>query len=186
VHVSALDKLDPLLRVYEGCANRTIGRLEGATIVQFHIKSPKITYLFYPDFDADPHPALGTRMAIDLRDLHVSYRSYEGNNPPILHRKEAFVTPDYPQYQKFANLTAQEENWGLLDDPAAIQTRRDWLKCLEEHCAEIRGHRVYWRSDADPYRVKLIRSARRARRKSSRSDPNLTEAETGEVMSTRE
>jgi len=186
VHVGALDKLDPLLRVYEGCANRTIGRLEGATIVQFHIKTPKITYLFYPDFDADPHPALGTRMAIDLRDLHVSYRSYGGDNPPILHRKEAFVTPDYPNYQKFANLTRQEENWGLLDDPAAIQTRRDWLKCLEEHCAQIRGHRVYWRSDADPYRVKLIRSARRARRKSSRSDPNLTEAETGEVAPTRE
>lgn len=168
VHLSALEKLDPLLRLYEGCANRTLGRLAGATLVKFHIKKPKITYLFYPDFDSDPHPVLHTQMEIDLRDLHVTYQSYEGPNPPILHCKQAYVTPDYPGYEKFAQLTRQEENWGLLDDFRAIQTRQGWLKCLEEHCAEIRGHRVYWRTDADPYRKKLIQSARRARRKNAR------------------
>ncbi|MEB3279708.1 MAG: DNA phosphorothioation-associated putative methyltransferase [Lyngbya sp.] len=165
VHLSALEKLDPLLRLYEGCANRTLGRLAGATLVKFHIKKPKITYLFYPDFDTDPHPALHTQMEIDLRDLHVTYQSYDGPNPPILHCKQAYVTPDYPGYETFAKLTRQEEDWGLLDDFRAIQTRQGWLKCLEEHCAEIKGHRVYWRSDADPYRRKLIESARRARRK---------------------
>lgn len=165
VHLSALEKLDPLLRLYEGCANRTLGRPAGATLVKFHIKTPKITYLFYPDFDTDPHPALHTQMEIDLRDLHVTYQSYDGPNPPILHCKQAYVTPDYRGYEKFAKLTRQEQDWGLLDDFRAIQTRQGWLKCLEEHCAEIKGHRVYWRSDADPYRRKLIESARRARRK---------------------
>ncbi len=165
VHLSALDKLDPLLRLYEGCANRTLGRLAGATLVKFQIRKPKITYLFYPDFDTDPHPALHTQMEIDLRDLHVTYQSYDGPNPPILHCKQAYVTPDYPQYEKFAKLTRQEEDWGLLDDFQAIKTRQGWLKCLEEHCAELRGYRVYWRSDVDPYRKKLIRSARRARQK---------------------
>ncbi len=165
VHLSVLEQLDPLLRLYEGCANRTIGRLEGATLVKFHIKSPKITYLFYPEFDSDPHPALQTSMEIDLRDLRVKYRRYQGPNSPILHRKEAFVTPDYHNYEKFVKLTRQEENWGLLDDFQAIQTRQNWLKCLEDHCAEIRGHRVYWRTDADPYKVKLIQANRRTRRK---------------------
>ncbi|KKD39959.1 DNA phosphorothioation-associated methyltransferase [Limnoraphis robusta CS-951] len=165
VHLSALEKLDPLLRLYEGCANRTLGRLAGATLVKFHIRKPKITYLFYPDFDTDPHPALHTQMEIDLRDLHVTYQSYEGPNPPILHCKQAYVTPEYPQYEKFAKLTRQEEDWGLLDDFQAIKTRQGWLKCLEEHCAELRGHRVYWRTDADPYRRKLIEYARRARQK---------------------
>lgn len=172
VHFSALEKLDPLLRVYEGCAHRTIGRLEGATLIKFHIKIPKITYLFYPDFDTNAHPVLQTQMAIDLRDLRVSYQSYDGPKAPILYGKEAFVTPDYPHYQRFTNLTHQEQDWGLLDDPSAIQTLGSWLKCLEEHCAEIRGHRVYWRSDADPYKIKLIKSARRNRRKISRSVTN--------------
>lgn len=170
VHVSALEQLNPLLRLYEGCANRTIGRLEAATIVKFHTKTPKITYLFYPEFDTDPHPVLSTRMEIDLRDLQVTYQAYQGPKSPILHRKEMFVTPDYPLYTKFANLTHQEQDWGLLEDWKSIQTRQGWLQCLEDHCAELKGHRVYWRTDADPYRVKLLKSARRARRKSSPLD----------------
>ncbi|MGB3402413.1 MAG: DNA phosphorothioation-associated putative methyltransferase [Microcoleaceae cyanobacterium] len=167
VHVSALEQLNPLLRLYEGCANRTIGRLEAATLVKFHTKTPKITYLFYPEFETDPHPVLSTRMEIDLQDLQVTYRGYDGPNSPILHRKEMFVTADYPLYSKFAKLTQQEQDWGLLDDWKSIQTRQGWLNCLEEHCAELKGHRVQWRADADPYKLKLLKSAVRARRKST-------------------
>jgi DNA phosphorothioation-associated putative methyltransferase len=161
VHVSALEALKPQLRLYEGCASRTIGRMDGATLVKFHFNMPKISYLFYPDFDTDPHPTLHTSMQIDLRDLQVVYRDYDNSdNPPILHRKETVVTPDYPLHEKFAKLTRQEENWGLLDNTSTIGTRLGWQKCLKEYCAELRGHRVYWRKDADPYRVKLLLSAR--------------------------
>ncbi|MGQ4649992.1 DNA phosphorothioation-associated putative methyltransferase [Lyngbya aestuarii] len=166
VHVLTLEALNPLLRLYEGCASRTIGRLDGATLVKFHINQPKISYLFYPDFDTDPHPALHTSMQIDLRDLQVTYRDYETSpNPPVLHRKETFVTPDYPLYEKFTKLTRQEENWGLLENSQTIGTLKGWQKCLKEHCAEVQGHRVYWRKDADPYRVKLLRAARNQRSK---------------------
>jgi DNA phosphorothioation-associated putative methyltransferase len=161
VHVSALEALNPQLRLYEGCASRTIGRMDGATLVKFHFNVPKISYLFYPDFDTEPHPALHTSMQIDLRDLQVVYRDYDtSENPPILHRKETFVMPDYPDYEKFAKLTRQEEKWGLLDNTSTIGTRKGWQRCLKEHCAEIKGYRVYWRKDADPYRVKLLMSAR--------------------------
>lgn len=166
VHIDALDRLDPLLRIYEGCASRNIGRLEGATIIKIHTTKPKISYLFYPDFDTNPHPALAMAMEIDLRDLHVRY--YDGdrsNNPPILHRKEQLVTPDYPLYNKFANLTQQEERWGLLDNPQVIHKRQGWLQCLAENCAQLKGHRLYWHENADPYRVRLLKSARRQRLK---------------------
>jgi DNA phosphorothioation-associated putative methyltransferase len=164
IHVSALDSLDPLLRLLEGCASRTIGRPQEATIIKFHFRKPKISYLFYPNFDTDPHPALHMSMAIDLRDLHVHYRDYDPtDNPPILHQKDSLVTADYPLYDKFAKLTRQEEGWGLLDDLRLIQDTRGWQKCLEDHCAELKGHRVLWRKDADPYRVKLVKSAQRQR-----------------------
>jgi DNA phosphorothioation-associated putative methyltransferase len=164
VHVSALEALDPLLRLYEGCASRTIGRPQEANVVKFHFRKPKISYLFYPNFDTDPHPTLHTSMEIDLRDLHVHYRDYGLNdNPPLLHQKDSMVTADYPLYEKFAKLTRQEEGWGLLDDLRLIYDDRGWQKRLEEHCAELRGHRVVWRKDADPYRVKLIKSARSAK-----------------------
>ncbi len=163
LHISALEKLDPLLRLYEGCASKTLGRPEGANLIKFHIKSPKISYFYSPDFDLETHPTLKTCMQISLRDLHVTYQSYDGPNPPILHRKHTLVTADYPQYEQLTKLSQQEENWGLFDNFRAIRTRLGWLKCLEEHCAEIRGYRVYWRSDADPYRVKLLQAARRNR-----------------------
>ena len=174
IHVCAVEALDPLLRLYEGCASRTIGRLQGATVIKFHTKSPKISYLFYPDFDTDPHPAMHTSMQIDLRDLHVSYRDYDiDDDPPVLHHKDALVTPDYPLYEKFAKLSRQEEDWGLLDDFRSINHRQGWLRCLEDHCATLHGHRVVWRKDADPYQLKLLRSAIRARQKRVGEKPHV-------------
>jgi DNA phosphorothioation-associated putative methyltransferase len=148
VHVSALDQLDPLLRLYEGCASRTIGRPEEATAVKFHVQKPQITYLFYPGFDQEPHPALHTSMAIGLRDLHVRYRDYDQDNPPLLHQKDQLVTEDYPGYAKFAKLSQQERKWGLLEDPKALFDRRGWEQRLADHGAELRGHRLVRRKDA--------------------------------------
>ncbi len=179
VHISVIESLDPLLRLYEGCASRTIGRPEEANVIKFHINKPKITYLFYPSFEADPHPALKMSMQIDLRDLHVHYRDYDSDdNPPLLHQKNLLVTPDYPSYEKFAKLSQQEEDWGLLDQLGKIGDLRGWQKCLEEHCADLRGHRVIWRKDADAYQVKLVRSAIRARQleqKNEKDDASQTQ-----------
>jgi DNA phosphorothioation-associated putative methyltransferase len=149
VHVSALDQLDPLLRLYEGCASRTIGRPEEATVVKFHVQKPQITYLEFPNFDKEPHPALKTSMVISLRDLHVRYRDYDSDNPPLLHQKDQTLTPDYPDYAKFAKLSQQEQKWGLLDDVKAIFDRGGWEQCLLEHGAELKGHRVVRRKQTD-------------------------------------
>jgi hypothetical protein len=46
----------------------------------------------------------------------VNHRDYsDTENPFILHRKETFVTPDYPRYQQFAALTRPEEALGFAD-----------------------------------------------------------------------
>ena len=143
IHVSALESLSPLLRVYEGCASRTFGRLEEATIIKLRADQPKVSYLSYPDFDADPHPALHSSLKADLQSLHVEYRDYaNSDNPPVLHRKETFVTTDYPLYQKFARLTQQEERWGLLEDAHSIGTRNGWLTRLQEKQVLVKGHRL--------------------------------------------
>jgi DNA phosphorothioation-associated putative methyltransferase len=163
VHVSVLDQLDPLLRLYEGCASRTIGRPEEATLIKFHFSSPKVSYLMLPEFDTIPHPPVRTRMQISLRDLQVRYSDFDADNPPLIHQKEQMVLPDYPQYEKFAKLSQQERRWGLLEDMKSIYDQRGWERCLSDHCATLRGHRVVWRKDADPYRVKLIKSAMRSR-----------------------
>ncbi len=143
VHISALAALDPLLRIYEGCASRTIGRVDGATLIKYYTDKPQISYLFYPDFDQDSHPALKASITIDLKTLYITHRDYENRaNPPILHRKETFVTSNYPRYEEFAKLTQQEQQLGLLKLKSDIGTRKGWEKCLATHGVEIRGHEV--------------------------------------------
>lgn len=143
VHVSALPAVDPLLRIYEGCASRTIGRVDGATLIKYHLDKSQISYLFYPEFDHDPHPALTASITIDLKTLYITHRDYANRaNPPILHRKENFVTPDYPRYQEFAQLTQQEEQLGLLKHKSDIGTRVGWSKYLAAHKVEIKNHQV--------------------------------------------
>src|SRR5438105_3181090 len=58
VHRSALDILEPLLRISEGCGRAYLGEIEGANIIKIHRRSGKLSYLVYPDFERDPHPAL--------------------------------------------------------------------------------------------------------------------------------
>jgi len=180
VHVSALEELDPLLRLYEGCANRTIGRLDGATIIKFYAHKPQISYLFYPDFDTDPHPALHTSMHINLRGLSVSYQDYSHlPNPPILVRKEAFVAVSYPHYQKFAKLSRQEEKLGIFDKSGGFK-ERELLNCLDENCVRIKGHRLFWRSDADPKKLKMLQTS------ASEHHPQKIELNVGKIERTAE
>ncbi len=180
VHVSALEELDPLLRLYEGCANRTIGRLDGATIIKFYANQPKISYLFYPDFDTNPHPVLHTSMHINLRGLSVSYQDYSNlPNPPILVRKEAFVAVSYPHYQKFAKLSRQEEKLGIFDKWGGFK-EQELLSCLEENCVRIKGHRLFWRSDADPEKLKMVQQA------ASERHPQKIEVNAGKSEGTAE
>jgi DNA phosphorothioation-associated putative methyltransferase len=147
LHRSALEFLSPLLRVYEGCARAYIGDVADATVVKLHRHSGKVSYLAYPRFEEDPHPALLRGVKVALRSREVSCYDYtESGNPPVLHRKDAFVHNDHALHAKFARLTEQEERHGLLDETAHIGTKNGWNARLEERGFQLRGHRVIKRS----------------------------------------
>jgi DNA phosphorothioation-associated putative methyltransferase len=148
VHRSALDSLDPLLRIYEGCGRAYLGEIDGANIIKLHRSSGKISYLVYPDFDTNPHPALRRCVKLSLRTRELDCYDYAGSaNPPVLHRKETFLLPEHPLHAKFARLTRQEEQHGLLDEPAAIGTRSGWEQRLRDAGFRLRGHRLIRRQD---------------------------------------
>jgi DNA phosphorothioation-associated putative methyltransferase len=143
VHRSALESLEPILRIYEGCASSYLGEIEGANIVKFHRHSGKLSYLAYPNFDRDPHPALLRSVKLSLRTREIQCFDYaNSDNPPILHRKESFLEPDHPSYDKFAKLTKQEEDCGLLTDTSTIGTRDGWERRLAAEGFKLRGHRL--------------------------------------------
>lgn len=143
VHYTALPHLAPILRVYEGCARALIGAVEGANIVKLHREKPQVSYLRYPGFEKDAHPALAASLKVDLQTCRLKYTEYaESANPPILHRKELFLPIDHRLRSKFSKLTQQEEAWGLYESPQLIGTREGWERALKARGACISGHRL--------------------------------------------
>jgi DNA phosphorothioation-associated putative methyltransferase len=143
VHRTALDVLEPLLRIYEGCGRAYLGEVEGANIIKIHRRTGKISYLVYPDFDTDPHPALLRCVKLNLRTRQLECYEYgQSANPPILHRKETFLHPGHESHAKFSRLTKQEEAHGLLTDTAGIGTRDGWEARLRERGFRLKGHRL--------------------------------------------
>jgi DNA phosphorothioation-associated putative methyltransferase len=147
VHAESLNRLPGILRVYEGCARVLAGAVEGTTIIKLRRHEPKISYLAYPSFDDDAHPALRASVRVDLRSFHLKYRDFtEIADPPILHRKEEFVPEDYPNRENFGVLTRAEEEAGLYSSPERIGTREGWLAVCRSRRVRISGHSVI-RSD---------------------------------------
>jgi DNA phosphorothioation-associated putative methyltransferase len=143
VHRTALPTLGPLLRVYEGCARAYLGDVHGANLLKLHRFSGKVSYLMYPTFDTDAHPALARSVKLSLRTRELDIQDYAASeNPPVLHRKETFLAPDHPLREQFARLTRQEEEAGLLDDTATIGTRNGWSTRLAERGHRVRGHQL--------------------------------------------
>ena len=157
IHILALHTLDPGLQEYESlarhCTQRSqtsaLPKVQSATLVKFSTNKPKISYLFYPNFDTDPHPALQASIQVDLETLAVGFRDYsDSENPPILHRKETFVTPEYPLYAEFAALTRAQVALGLLNHPQGIGTKLGWEERLQVYGVEIQGHRLIKRENS--------------------------------------
>lgn len=146
VHRTALDSLDPLLRIYEGCGRAFLGEVEGANLIKFHRRTGKLSYLVYPEFDDAPHPVLVRCVKLNLRTRQIECFEYgESANPPVLHRKETFLAPSHPLREKFAKLTEKEVAAGLLQDTAGIGTREGWERRLAEKGLTIKGHRLVTR-----------------------------------------
>lgn len=143
IHESALANLAPALRIFEGCARGYIGRVEGANVIKLSRREPKVSYLSYPDFENDPHPALVGSVTVHFQTFKVRFNDYKDRkNPPILHRKEAFLHSEHPLHSKFARLTRSEESKGLYEVPNTIGTREGWEAMLAEKGFRLQGHRL--------------------------------------------
>lgn len=154
LHADALGQLPPILRVLDGAARRLIGDVEASTVVKLHLDRPAVSYLEYPDFDTDPHPALRSGYLVTLDRLRCDFRDYSRHaNPPILHRKELLLAADDPRAARFAALTRQEQRAGLYEQPDAIGTQRAWQRLLDARGLRYRGHRLVRERATDAQQV---------------------------------
>jgi DNA phosphorothioation-associated putative methyltransferase len=112
-----------------------------SNVIKLRIDELKISFLSYPDFFSDPHPALRHAVTIDLVRGKARHTDYAKNpNPPILHRKETFLPPGHPKRAEFEALTRAEEAAGLYEHTATIGFKLNWEKLLKEKGLVITGH----------------------------------------------
>jgi DNA phosphorothioation-associated putative methyltransferase len=119
--------------------------LEEYTVIKFSLKG-NVSFLYYPDFDTDPHPGLFASITIspDLatggnNKLLIRHRKPEKRW--ILHRKELMVAETYEHYNKFKTLSDAEEKAGLLDKPPG--QRNKWEEFLTSKGHWLKGHTLY-------------------------------------------
>lgn len=110
-------------------------------LLKMHTDQFALTFLSYPDFDTDPHPALAEATKINLNSGSVVRTDYRARaNPPILHRKETFLPADDPRVPAYAALTKSEEKAGLYREPSKIGLRVQWLTLLKRKGLAYEGH----------------------------------------------
>jgi len=139
IHRSLEDELPPLLRLISFAGRRIIGDI-GHNVVKMSTDGRKVSFLYYDNFDDDPHPALRFGIRVYLPRAAYQVRDFSHSlNPPILHRKDSLVSPSYPYYTMFRRLTDAEDQAGILSRPG-IGFRNQWNQLLESSNLKIEGH----------------------------------------------
>lgn len=107
LHISLLERLPTLLRVYVACATMLCGDVSEFDLVKIHIRSGKATLLKFDDFECHPLPRLRQRVKVNLRDLDLDVFNYGAEYPPtLLYYKSRFINEEFPH---FAEQLAFEE-----------------------------------------------------------------------------
>ena len=141
VHRSAEDQTGALLRLLAFAARQIVGEVD-YNVLKISMDGRSISFLRYDDFDQDAHPLLRHSVKVYLPRAEYSIRDYSNSlNPPILHRKEMLVDPLHESYKIFCELTAQEEELGLLSR-TDIGTKQAWISLLAENRLRIHDHQI--------------------------------------------
>lgn len=100
-------------------------------ILKFFKRDHKITLLDYPSFLEEAYPPLHYSYTINLENTTVRESSYKhSDNPPILHRKETFIKPDHPSFEKFKAITKEGEDAGLYENAKTIGFKQSWERVI--------------------------------------------------------
>lgn len=110
----------------------------------------QLSLLYYPTFFIESYPALVKSVAVDLIKLKHRVIEYDSkDNPPILHRKEAFLCPDHPMSETFTQITQEGELAGLYQNPRMIGFKDSWTRLIAKHGYQLVDGRLF-RASAVP------------------------------------
>ena len=99
IHSDLVNRLPPALRCYVGCAGKLYGDFETADLIKLHVRSGKLTLLFYDNFESSPLPRLRERIKINMRDQKIDFFQYsDRDDSQLLFLKSRYISSDQPGY----------------------------------------------------------------------------------------
>jgi len=116
LHTSELNKLPAALCCYVGCGAKLYGDVDTADLIKIHIRSGKLTLLFYDNFDSSPLPRLRERIKINMRSQRIDFFEHTGDREhQLLYLKSRYITTEYPGYERQKDFDDALAKLGLFD-----------------------------------------------------------------------
>jgi DNA phosphorothioation-associated putative methyltransferase len=140
LHVSLVEQLPALLRVYVGCAAVLYGDWRNADLIKIHIGSGKVSLMRYDDFEGRPLPRMVERVKIRLRDQDIDFFAYgDDYEPPFLYHKSRYINEEFPNYPEQAAFDQALDDLGLFEWSRYGPRPADFLATLDRHRWTIEG-----------------------------------------------
>ncbi|MFZ4534890.1 DNA phosphorothioation-associated putative methyltransferase [Propionivibrio sp.] len=116
LHVSLVEQLPPLLRVYVGCAAVLYGDYRNADLIKIHTGSGKVSLMRFDHFEDHPLPRMVERVKIKLREQNIDYFAYgEYFEPPFLFHKSRYINEEFRNYPEQMAFEQALDNLKLVD-----------------------------------------------------------------------
>lgn len=116
LHTSLIERLPALLRIYIGCGSVLYGDLDDVDLVKIHVRSSKVTFMKFDDFEGLPLPRMLERVKVTLRRQEISFFLYGSSyEPPLLYYKSRFINEDFPKYAEQLVFDEALSDLGLFD-----------------------------------------------------------------------
>lgn len=127
IHVSALLELPDTLREFVGAHEPSMDW----NILKLSRREFRCSFLFYPDFDTYPYPLLAKGVTVDFKNGNRASTDFsKRDNPPILHRRETFLSYKDIRRSEFEKFTLEGEKLGAYSDIRNIGTLIGWQSTL--------------------------------------------------------
>jgi len=133
VHRSLIVSLPQIMRALVSGALEERTETVEWNVFKFALNGTRLSLLNYPGFDEEAFPRLRRSVSYALSSGTCSFREYaQDDRAFVLHRKELFVSGDYPLRDEFELITREVEDAGLLRDTSAIGRLGQWKKRLAD------------------------------------------------------
>lgn len=140
LHISLLERLPTLLRVYVACATMLCGDIAEFDLVKIHIRSGKATLLKFEDFEDHPLPRLLQRVKVNLRDQDLDVFNYGADYAPtLLYHKSRFINEEFPHFAEQVAVEEALDNLGLHDLSGYGPSEMEFYRVLARARWEVKG-----------------------------------------------